>query len=30
MLMTLQRCAKPAVRALMAQYADAADACVAP
>ena len=30
LLMTLQRCAKPAVRALMAQYADAADACVAP
>ena len=29
MLMSLQRCAKPALRALMAQYADAADACVA-
>ena len=29
MLMTLQRCAKPAVRALMARYADAADVCVA-
>ena len=29
MLMTLQRCAKPTLRALMAQYADAADACVA-
>ncbi|HQS32356.1 MAG: DNA polymerase III subunit epsilon [Polaromonas sp. 39-63-203] len=27
MLMSLQRCAKPAVRALMARYADAADAC---
>ena len=30
MLMLLQRCAKPALRALMAQYAGAADACVAP
>jgi DNA polymerase III subunit epsilon len=30
MLMTLQRCAKPALRALMAQYADAADACAMP
>jgi DNA polymerase III subunit epsilon len=28
MLMTLQRCAKPAVWALMARYADAAEACV--
>ena len=30
LLMNLQRCAKPALRALMAQYAGAADACVAP
>ena len=30
MLMTLQRCAKLKVTALMAQYADAAEACVAP
>ena len=30
MLMTLQRCAKPALRAWMAQHADVADACVAP
>ena len=28
MLMTLQGCAKPKIGALMAQYADAADACV--
>jgi DNA polymerase III subunit epsilon len=28
MLMTLQRCAKPAVWALMARYAGAAEACV--
>ena len=30
MLMLLQRCAKPALRALMAQYAGAVDACVVP
>ena len=30
MLMTLQRCAKPKVRALMAQYAGAAAACAMP
>ena len=30
MLMILQRCAKPALRALMARYAGATDACVAP
>ena len=28
LLMLLQRCAKPALRALMAQYANAVDACV--
>ena len=30
LLMNLQRCAKPALRALMAQYAGAASACIAP